>query len=83
MGLVTDQQHLAYVLRPGETTSPEGLQEAFRQSARVAQIYADELKPGTVGTDVKFNVERRAKSDGNVSFITGPQQELWLINSRE
>ena len=158
MGLVTDQQHLAYVLRPGETAAPEGLQEAFRQSARVAQIYADELKPGTVGTDVKLNIERRAESDGidaliyghtqgnwvhgvgartvydwpdrygifadkqvrirefwsiefrtlsavpewggqmvpmareedawiddegNVSFITGPQQELWLINSRE
>jgi hypothetical protein len=158
MGLVTDQQHLAYVLRPGESSAPDGLREAFRQSAQVAQIYADELEPGTSGTQVKTNVERRAESagidaviyghtqgnwvhgvgartvfdwpdrygvfarkpvnprefwsiefrtltaipewggqlvpmqreedawiddDGKVSFITGPQQELWLIHSRE
>ena len=158
MGLVTDQQHLAYVLRPDETAAPEGLQEAFRQSAIVAQIYADELKPGISGVEVKESIERRAADaeidalayghtqgnwvhdvgartvydwpdrygifavkpvktrefwsiefrtlspvpewdgqlvpmpreedawidgDGKVSFITGPQEELWLIHSRE
>lgn len=78
MGLVTDQQHLAYVLRSGETAAPEGLQEAFRQSAQVAKIYAEELKPGTAGTDVKFNVERRAKSEGIDALIYGHTQGNWV-----
>ena len=78
MGLVTDQQHLAYVLRPGETAAPEGLQEAFRQSAQVAEIYAQELKPGTAGTDVKVNVERRAKSAGIDALVYGHTQGNWV-----
>jgi hypothetical protein len=78
MGLVTDQQHLVYVLRPGETAAPEGLQEAFRQSAQVAEIYAEELKPGTSGTDVKLNVERRAKSEGIDASVYGHTQGNWV-----
>lgn len=78
MGLVTDQQHLAYVLKPGETAAPAGLQEAFRQSARVAQIYADELKPGTSGTEVKDNVERRASSEGIDALVYGHTQGNWV-----
>ena len=78
MGLVTDQQHLAYVLKPGESVAPEGLQEAFRQSAQVAQIYADELKPGVSGTQVKTNVERRAKSEGVDAMIYGHTQGNWV-----
>ena len=49
MGLVTDQQHLAYVLSVDETAPPAGLQELFRQSVVVAEIYADELTPGEPG----------------------------------
>ena len=78
MGLVTDQQHLAYVLRPGETAVPRGLQDAFAQSAQVAQIYAEELKPGTLGTDVKANVERRALSRGIDALIYGHTQGNWV-----
>lgn len=78
MGLVTDQQHLAYVLRPGETAAPKGLQEAFRQSAVVAKIYAEELKPGTAGTDVKMNVERRAKNEGIDALAYGHTQGNWV-----
>ena len=78
MGLVTDQQHLAYVLRPGETTAPEGLQEAFRQSALVAQIYAEELKPGTPGFEVKENIERRAREAEIDALIYGHTQGNWV-----
>jgi hypothetical protein len=78
MGLVTDQQHLAYVLGPGETAAPEGLQEAFRQSAQVAQIYADELTPGTLGTEVKVNVETRARNEGIDAMIYGHTQGNWV-----
>ena len=78
MGLVTDQQHLAYVLRPGETSVPRGLQDAFAQSAKVAQIYAEELKPGTLGTEVKANVERRARSGGIDALVYGHTQGNWV-----
>ncbi|MFB6368420.1 MAG: M24 family metallopeptidase, partial [Gemmatimonadota bacterium] len=46
MGIVTDQQKMAYVLREGETRPPEGLREAFRQSGRVVEIVAETLEPG-------------------------------------
>lgn len=78
MGLVTDQQHLAYVLRPGESAAPEGLQEAFRQSALVAQMYAEELKPGISGVEVKGNIERRAKNADIDALIYGHTQGNWV-----
>lgn len=78
MGLVTDQQHLAYVLHPGETAPPAGLRESFRQSARAAQIYAEELKPGTPGTRVKENVEKRARDEGIDALVYGHTQGNWV-----
>ena len=78
MGLVTDQQHLAYVLRPGETSAPAGLVDAFNQSARVAQIYAEELVPETAGTRVKENVERRAADENIDALIYGHTQGNWV-----
>ena len=78
MGLVTDQQHLAYVLRPGESAAPEGLQEAFRQSALVAQMYAEELKPGISGVDVKEQIEKRAKGAEIDALIYGHTQGNWV-----
>lgn len=78
MGLVTDQQHLAYVLRPGEAEPPEGLRQAFEQSARVARIYAEELRPGTAGTAVKENIERRAADQGIDALVYGHTQGNWV-----
>jgi hypothetical protein len=78
MGLVTDQQHLAYVLLPGESAAPQGLQDSFQQSALVAEIYADELKPGTRGVDVKTEVERRAAESGIDAVIYGHTQGNWV-----
>lgn len=78
MGLVTDQQHLAYVLRPGETAPPQGLQEAFRQSVQVADMYAEELKPGTSGVQVKMHVEERAQKAGIDALVYGHTQGNWV-----
>jgi hypothetical protein len=78
MGLVTDQQHLAYVLRPGETEAPDGLNRAFAESARVAQIYAEELVPGTPGTRVKEAVENRAADENIDALIYGHTQGNWV-----
>ena len=78
MGLVTDQQHVAYVLRPDETEPPAGLRELFRQSVVVADIYAEELKPGAIGMDVKTTIENRASDLGIESSIYGHTQGNWV-----
>jgi len=78
MGLVTDQQHLAYVLREGEDAAPAGLQELFRQSVVVGQIYLDELKPGAIGSAVKTIVEERAEQEGIQASIYGHTQGHWV-----
>ena len=78
MGLVTDQQHLAYVLRLGETEPPAGLQEAFRQSVRVAEIYAEELKPGRAGHEVKEIAENLARQESIDALLYGHTQGNWV-----
>lgn len=78
MGLVTDQQHMAYVLRPGETEPPAGLRELFAQSVVVAEIYTQELKPGAIGTAVKTVAEERADREGIQASIYGHTQGNWV-----
>ena len=78
MGLVTDQQHVAYVLQPHETEPPAGLRELFRQSAVVAEIYAEEIKPGAIGVEIKETVERRAVTRGIDASIYGHTQGNWV-----
>ena len=64
MGIVTDQQKMAYVLRPGETDAPAGLRAVFEQSVRQGQIIADVIKPGRLGVDVKNMGEERGRAEG-------------------
>lgn len=78
MGLVTDQQHVAYVLHADETEAPAGLRQAFEQSSRVAEIYVEELQPGRAGFEVKEIVERRAKQEGFDALIYGHTQGNWV-----
>ncbi len=64
MGIVTDQQKMAYVLRPGETDAPEGLKRIFAQSIRQGQIIADAIKPGRLGVDIKYMAEEQGRTEG-------------------
>jgi Xaa-Pro aminopeptidase len=50
--LNTDTQHLAYVLRPGETDAPEGLRRALANANAMQDIVMDELRPGLSGNEV-------------------------------
>ena len=52
LGLHTDTQHNAYVLRPGETAPPPGLQEALRRANRLQDILFEEVRPGRTGNEV-------------------------------
>jgi hypothetical protein len=78
MGLVTDQQHLAYVLKPDEEEAPAGLRELFRQSVVAGEIYLQELKPGAIGTSVKTIVEERARQENIQASIYGHTQGNWV-----
>ncbi|KAJ3386864.1 hypothetical protein HDU84_001246 [Entophlyctis sp. JEL0112] len=53
MGLNTDTQHVAYVLRDGEDAAPTGLQRGLTEHANVMQdILLAQLKPGRTGNEV-------------------------------
>jgi Xaa-Pro aminopeptidase len=78
MGLVTDQQKMAYVLRRGEKEAPEGLRKAFEQSRRVGEIIVSELKPGVAGHVVKERAEERAIGEGILSSVYCHAQGNWV-----
>lgn len=52
MGLATDTQHNGYVLLPGETAPPAGLQRALANANRLQDITMEELRAGRSGNEV-------------------------------
>ena len=50
--LNTDTQHLAYVLRPGETDAPAGLRQALANANAMQDILMSELRPGRSGNEI-------------------------------
>ena len=78
MGLVTDQQHVAYVLHPDETEPPAGLRALFEQSVIAGDMYAEELQAGAIGTRVKEIVEERAALEGIQASVYGHTQGNWV-----
>lgn len=69
LGLHTDTQHNAYVLRPGETEPPVGLQQALARSNRLQDILFEEIRPGRTGNEVlaaTLGRMREAGLDGTV-----------------
>ncbi len=53
LGLNTDTQHHAYVLRPGETDAPQGLKDGISAGNRVQDILMSHFKAGISGNDLK------------------------------
>jgi Xaa-Pro aminopeptidase len=64
MGLNTDTQHMAYVLRPNETDAPQGLKEGLRKANVMQDIVLDELKPGRTGNEVLQSCLERMEEEG-------------------
>lgn len=64
MGLNTDTQHMAYVLRDGETDVPAGLKLALLNSNKLQDITVQELKPGRTGNQVLASALSRMKAAG-------------------
>jgi hypothetical protein len=78
MGLVTDQQKMAYVLRPGETEAPSGMRKSFAQSQRLAEIILEELEPGVLGHLVKERSEERGIGEGILNSVYSHSQGNWV-----
>jgi hypothetical protein len=73
LGLNTDTQQNAYVLRAGEAAAPKGLQEGLRQGNRLQDILTAEFKSERSGNTVLRNALNRAKEEGlRPSIYTHP-----------
>ena len=52
LGLATDTQQLAYVLKLGESSAPQGLQDALQQGNRLQDIVIAEMHSGRSGNEI-------------------------------
>ena len=67
--LNTDTQHMAYVLREGETDAPAGLGRALASGNALQDIVMDEIRPGRSGNEILLAARARMqaqKIDGSI-----------------
>jgi len=64
LGLNTDTQENAYVLKAGETEAPAYLREAFQKGIRLMDILTDQFKTGRTGNEILASALSQAKSEG-------------------
>jgi hypothetical protein len=69
LGLVTDTQQLAYVLRIGENDAPEYLKTALAQGNRVQDILLNELRIGRTGNQILISALNKAHREGITAMI--------------
>ena len=62
--LNTDTQHMAYVLRPGETDAPAGLKRALANSNALQDIVMETIKPGRTGNEILTIARAAMKAKG-------------------
>lgn len=71
--LNTDTQHLAYVLKPGETEAPEGLNAGLQATNRVQDILVSHFQTGLSGNEVLARARAQAIEEGlDPSIYTHP-----------
>ncbi len=64
LGLKTDVQRMAYVLRPGETEAPKGLRDGLDAMNTVHRAVVAELRSGRTGNDVLAAARKRVAAAG-------------------
>ncbi len=64
MGLNTDTQHLAYVLRPGETDAPAGLKAGLAAGNRLQELTMRHAVIGGTGNQALEGALRQAQEEG-------------------
>jgi Xaa-Pro aminopeptidase len=62
--LNTDTQHMAYVLRPGETDAPAGLRRALANGNALQDIVMEEIRPGRTGNEILAAARTRMQAKG-------------------
>ncbi len=88
LGLNTDTQENAYILRPGETDAPLYLKAAFRKGLRLMDILTTNFKTGRSGNEILASTLKEAKAEGIKATIythpigyhghgAGPTIGLW------
>jgi hypothetical protein len=88
LGLATDQQQHAYVLRPGEVDAPAGLNAALAEGNRLQSILSEAMIVGRTGNQVLKAALGKASQEGLLPSIythpigyhghaAGPTIGLW------
>jgi len=73
LGLATDTQHLAYVLKPGETDAPAGLKAGLANANRVQDAVTSSFRTGLSGNDILAAARAKALARGlNPSIYSHP-----------
>jgi hypothetical protein len=62
--LNTDTQHMAYLLREGETDAPAGLKAALRNANRLQDILFEEVRPDRTGNEILRATLAKMRSAG-------------------
>lgn len=69
LGLSTDWQKMAYVLKPGESDAPEGLKRAMANTNRLQDVLFKHIKAGAKGHDVYDATMAEMKREGIEAMI--------------
>lgn len=69
LGLATDQQQNAYVLKPGESDAPAGLKAALADGNRLQEIHLAQMQVGRSGNQVLRAALEQAHSEGLMPSI--------------
>ena len=64
LGMATDTQHMAYVLREGETEAPAGLRQALANANRLQDILFEETRVGRSGNEILAAVLEKMRAEG-------------------
>lgn len=64
LGLNTDTQHLAYVLKPGERDAPAGLRRGLAAANRLQDIVTAEFESGRSGNQILAAARAKALAEG-------------------
>jgi Xaa-Pro aminopeptidase len=69
VGFSTGTQHLAYVLRPGETDAPQGLKDGLTAANRLQDLTMQFAKVGGTGNEALAAARKQAIAEGLVPSI--------------
>jgi Xaa-Pro aminopeptidase len=64
LGLNTDTQHLAYVLKPGERDAPAGLKRGLAAANRVQDLLTSSFRTGLSGNQILAAARAKALAEG-------------------